>query len=97
MARLLRSAPIGALAALALGACVTATAVPAAAQGIAGRWPQGGQSIAGSWPQGGQSIAGSWPKGGEAAARIAGGRSAFAPNNNRGCYWQNLDVGSELF
>jgi hypothetical protein len=100
MARLLRSAPIGALAALALGACVTATAVPAAAQGIAGSWPQGGQSIAGSWPQGGQSIAGSWPqggqsiagswpKGGEAAARIAGGRSAFAPNNNRGCYWQN--------
>jgi antirestriction protein ArdC len=52
MARLLRSAPIGALAALALGACVTATAVPAAAQGIAGSWPQGGQSIAGSWPQG---------------------------------------------
>src|SRR3984893_6344774 len=89
MARLLRSAPIGALAALALGACVPATAVPAAAQGIAGRWPQGGQSIAGSWPQGGQSIAGSWPQGGQAAARIAGGRSAFAPNNNRGCYWQN--------
>jgi hypothetical protein len=88
MARLLRSAPIGALAALALGACVTATAVPAAAQGIAGSWPQGGQSIAGSWPQGGQ-----------AAARIAGGRSAFAPNNNRGCYWQNwpnYDIGGNF-
>jgi hypothetical protein len=80
----IRSAPLGALAALALGAWVTAT-VPAAAQGA---------NIAGSWPQGG-NIAGSWPSG-QAAARNTGGSapgvlagSAFAPNNFRSCHWQN--------
>jgi hypothetical protein len=40
-----------------LSRSVTATAVPASAQGIAGGWPQGGQGIAGGWGQGGQGIA----------------------------------------
>ena len=104
MASLFRSAPLGSLAALALGACVTAT-VPAAAQraNIAGNWRQGA-NIAGSWPQG-ANIAGSWPSG-QAAARTIGGPapgalagSAFAPNNFRSCHWQNwplYDVGGNL-
>jgi len=86
MASLFRSAPLGSLAALALGACVTAT-VPAAAQRA---------NIAGNWRQG-ANIAGSWPSG-QAAARTIGG-SAFAPNNFRSCHWQNwplYDVGGNL-
>jgi hypothetical protein len=70
----IRSAPLGALAALALGACVTAT-VPAAAQGA---------NIAGSWPSG-QAAARN--TGGSAPGALAG--SAFAPNNFRSCHWQN--------
>ena len=65
------------LVALALGAWVAGTSVPALAQGISGSWPQGGQGISGGWPQGGQGIAGGWVQVGQGIAR---------------CHWQNQPI-----
>jgi hypothetical protein len=96
MASLSRSVTFGSLAALALGACVAATAVPASAQGIAGTWGPGGrgmqdgQSIAGTWGPGGrgmqdgQSIAGTWGQGGRGMSQGGQGMAG-------GC-WQNQPI-----
>ena len=88
MVSLPRSVTFRSLVALALGACVAATSVPASAQGIAGGWPQGGQGIAGGWPQGGQGIAGGWPQGGQG---IAGGWAQGGQGIAR-CRWRNQPI-----
>jgi len=77
----LRKAAIGALAALTLGAGVTATATPSAAQG----WRSGYRWNAGYWH-------GGYWRGGLALGTFAAVPYAFGPAYYGGCYWQNRPV-----
>jgi hypothetical protein len=87
----LRKAAIGALAALTLGAGVTAAATPSAAQGWRGgyRWHTGYWHRGYGW--GGPVAAG--VIGGLALGALAGSAYAYGPAYyGGGCYWQNRPV-----
>jgi hypothetical protein len=97
MTNRLRKATIGALAALTLGAGVTATATPSAAQGWRGgyRWHTGYWHPGYGWRNryygwGGPVAAG--VIGGLALGALAGAAYANGPVYYGGCYWQNQPV-----
>ncbi len=88
----LKKAAIGALAALTLGAGVTAAATPSAAQG----WRSGYRWHAGYW-RGGYYGWGAAPVvagviGGLALGALAAVPYAYGPAYYGGCYWQNRPV-----
>jgi hypothetical protein len=97
MTSTLRKTAIGALAALTLGAGVTATATPSAAQGWRGgyRW-NAGYWHGGYW-RGGYYGWGAAPVvagviGGLALGALAAVPYAYGPAYYGGCYWQNRPV-----
>jgi hypothetical protein len=92
----LRKAGIGALAALTLGAGLTATATPSAAHGWRGgyRWHNGywyrGYGWRGGYGWGAPVAAGII--GGLALGALAGAAYPYGPAYYGGCYWQNRPV-----
>jgi hypothetical protein len=83
MTTTLGKAAIGALAALTMAACVTATATPSVAQG----W-HGGYWYGGGW---GAPVA-AGILGGFALGALAGSAYANGPAYYNGCFWQNRPV-----
>jgi hypothetical protein len=91
----LRKAGIGALAALTLGAGLTATATPSASQGWRGyRWHNGywyrGYGWRGGYGRGAPVATGII--GGLALGALAGAAYPYGPAYYGGCYWQNRPV-----
>ena len=87
MTSMLRKAAISTIAALTLGAGITATATPSAAQGWYGHRRHHGYSHRGYNDWGGAAAAGIL--GGLALGALAGSAYAHGPAYSGGCYWQN--------
>jgi hypothetical protein len=98
MSSMLRKVGIAAVAALTMGAGVTATATPSAAQGWYGHGWHGGGWHGGGWGWRRGYWGGGWGWGGPVAAGVIGGLALGAlagsayvsgPAYYNGCYWQN--------
>jgi hypothetical protein len=95
MTSMLRKAAISAVAALTLGAGVTATATPSMAQGWHrhgwhGDWRGGGWGWhRGYWGGGWGGPVAAGVIGGLALGALAGSAYAYGPAYYNGCYWQN--------